>query len=154
MSEIEAAYGPFTTALRGGGFGEPVDPDEWPAELIAAHVIMNNDLFTEAARAVKEGRVPTYDNERTHDGDALREVLVQIGSLPELAHEVERSASDLQAAYDMLDAAQRATMMLTRIYHEGALIVDDERPIGTMIEGNAGFHLEAHHKQLLELRED
>lgn len=153
MADITGAFAVFASALRGGGFDLPVNPTAWPAELIAAHVIMSNDLFTEAVRAASEGQPPAYDNEVTHEGDALRELLIRTGSLRELADEVERSASDLQAAYDSLEPHQREAPMSTRLFHEGELVVDGPRPLGEMVEGNAGAHLDAHLAQLLELRE-
>lgn len=153
MDDIEGAFAAFGSALRDGGFDFPVDPEGWAAELIAAHVIMSNDLLTEAARALRTGSPPAYDNRPASDRSALREVLIRTGSLPELADEVDRSASDLQAAYGMLRPEQRQAAMSTRIVHEGEPLLEGSRPIGTMIEDNAGAHLDGHLAQLLELRE-
>jgi hypothetical protein len=153
MGGIEGPYEAFAETLRGGDFGIPVDPAAWPAELVAAHVIMNNDLLTEAARAVKSGGEPTYDSSPSHDGHLLRELLIRTGSLTELADEVERSASDLQAAYDMLDAQQRRVPVPSRIVHEGEVVMDGPRAIGDLVEVNAAAHLEDHLQQLLDLRD-
>lgn len=153
MDDIEERFAAFGKALRDGSFDFPVDPEGWAAELIAAHVIMSNDLLTDAARALRSGREPAYDNGRTHDGEALREVLIRTGSLRELADEVERSASDLQAAYGMLRPELRQAPMSTRIVHEGEPLLEGARPIGSTIEQNAGAHLDGHLAQLLELRD-
>ena len=145
MADIEGQYEEFAQALREGGFGIPVDPAAWPAELVAAHVIMHNDELIEAARAVRAGHQPAFDVEATRDGDALRELLIRTGSLTELADEVERSASDLQAAYDLLAEEQLGTPI--PIGGEGA------EPIGALIENSAGAHLNDHLDQLLDLRD-
>ena len=153
MGAIDSPYEAFAEALRGGAFGIPVNPGAWPAELIAAHVIMNNDLLTEAVREVKAGSVPTYDGTPTQDGRLLRELLIRTGSLRELADEVERSASDLQAAYDQLDEQQRRVSVPTRILHEGEVVVDGPRTIGDLVEVNAATHLDDHLQQLVDLRD-
>jgi hypothetical protein len=145
MADIEGRYEEFAQALREGGFGIPVDPAAWPAELVAAHVIMRNDELIEAARAVRAGHQPAFDVEATKDGDALRELLIRTGSLSELADEVERSASDLQAAYDLLGEDQRGTPV--------PIGSQDAEPIGPLIEKSAGAHLSEHLDQLLELRD-
>ena len=153
MVDIEAPFEPFATALRAGGFGLPVNPAAWPAELVAAHLIMSSDLLTEAARAVHAGQVPTYDDAASSDGDALREMLIRTGSLPELADEVERSASDLRAAHDMLDARQLQTPLPAGIVHEGKAGTDGSRPLGELIEAHVGPHLQRHLTELVELRD-
>lgn len=153
MADIEGPFAGFAEALRHGSFDIAVDPAAWPAELISAHLILSNDLLTEVAQAVLADEEPTYDNQPADDGDALREVLIRTGSLRELANEVERSASDLQAAYDMLQPEQRRTPVATRIIHEGELFADGLRPLGELVEDNARIHLETHLTQLLELRD-
>ncbi|MGH3496433.1 MAG: hypothetical protein ACRDP1_03080 [Nocardioidaceae bacterium] len=154
MTDIAAAYTPFADALRAGGFGIPADPDEWPAELVAAHVILNNDFFTACAQTARDGGQPVYDNEPAVDAKELREFLTRTGSLPELAKEIERSAADLEAAYLALSDAQRAQRIPVRIRHDDELIVDEPRPLGAMIEDNATDHLSMHLEQLLDLRDD
>ncbi len=151
---LQDAYAPLAAAMRADGFGRPVDPEAWPAELIAAHIILTNDLLTDAARSVVSGEVPVYDNRPAHDGDRLREVLVRTGALSELAHEVERSASDLQAAYEQLSADQRKTLLRTRLVHNGAVVVDEPRPIGATIQHSVTDHAPVHLRQLLDMRDD
>ncbi len=154
QQSLQSAYAPFAAAMREDDFGRPVDPEAWPAELIAAHIILTNDLLTDAARSVVSGEVPVYDNGPAHDGERLREVLVRTGALSELAHEVERSASDLQAAYVQLSAHQRQTLLRTRLSHNGAVVVDESRPIGATIQHSANEHVTVHLSQLLDLRDD
>lgn len=153
QQSVQAAYAPIAAAMREHDFGRPVDPEAWPAELIAAHVILTNDLLADAARSVASGEEPVYDNGPAHDGERLREVLMRTGALSELAHEVERSASDLQAAYEQLSQEQRQTSLRTRLSHDGDVAVDEPRPIGATIEA-MGEHVDVHLVQLLDLRDD
>jgi len=154
QQSLQSAYAPFAATMREHDFGEPVDPEAWPAELIAAHVILTNDLLTDTARALGSGDRPAFDSGPAHDGDRLREILVRTGALPELAHEVERSASDLQAAYEQLSDEQRDTALRTRLFHNGEVVVDEPRPIGATIRSTATEHVDVHLTQLHDLRDD
>lgn len=154
QQSVESAYAPLTTALREDNFGEPVDPDAWQAELIAAHVILTNDLLAAAARSVRSGDKPVVDTGPAHDGEQLREVLVRTGALSELAHEVQRSASDLQAAYDQLSDEERQIPLRTRLFHHGEVTLDEDRAIGQTIHDGATSHAGLHLDQLLNLRDD
>ena len=145
-------YDSFAAALRAGGFTAPADPDSWAAELVAAHVIMNNDFWTETARQVVAGEAPSYDNEPAVDAAELAQAVTRIGTLEELAAEVERSARDLADAYAALSDDEAARPVMVRIHHDADLVVDEPRPIATMIEGNASSHQQMHLEQLLALR--
>ena len=145
-------YDTFAAALRAGGFVAPAEPDSWSAELIAAHVIKNNDFWSDTARRVADGETPTYDNEPAVDAAELTAVVAEIGDLAELAAEVERSAADLASAHAALTDEQAERSVLVRIHHDGDLIVDEPRPIASMLVGNATFHQQMHLDQLLALR--
>lgn len=147
-----APYATFAAALRAGGFSAPADPGSWPAELVAAHVIKNNEYWTETARRVAAGERPTYDNEPAVDAAELAAYVQETGGLDHLAREVERSAADLAAAYEALTPEEGAQPVLVRIHHDGELIVDEPRPIAAMLRGNATFHQQMHLEQLLALR--
>lgn len=148
-----AGYQTFAAALRAGGFTAPADPDSWSAELIAAHVIMNNEFWTDAARRVADGEQPVYDNEPAVDAAELAQAVVRLGTLEELAGDVERSARELAASYAALSDDEAERPISVRIHHDGDVIVDEPRPIGSMLEGNAGFHQQMHLDQLLALRD-
>jgi uncharacterized protein YciI len=146
---LEAAYAPFVASLRAGGFGPP-PAGEWPAELIAAHIARNNDLIAEAAERVAAGEPVSYDNAVGVDETPLTEYAAAVGGLVGLAQEVERSAARLARASDGLGA--RADTLVNVVIRDGGKIVrDGPMPIGTFIEGNASFHLDAHTEQLRAL---
>jgi uncharacterized protein YciI len=147
---LEAAYAPFTASLRAGGFGPPPD-GEWPAELIAAHITRNNDLIAEAAEKVAAGdEQVTYDNFAGVDDAELASYASEVGGLPGLAREVERSAARLARAGEAL-GDRAATEIHVVIRDHGKIVRDGPMPIGAFVEGNASFHLDMHTDQLRSL---
>jgi uncharacterized protein YciI len=149
-TSLEDAYLPFIASLLAGGFGPPPD-GEWPAELIGAHVAVNNDLIAEAAEQVAAGEGPvTCDNAAGVDEDELAAFAKAAGGLTGLAGAVERSAARLARARDAL--GDRADTPVHVVIRDGGRVVQDGPwPIGAFAEGNAGFHLDMHAKQLRSL---
>ncbi|MFL6138497.1 MAG: hypothetical protein ACJ74O_11925 [Frankiaceae bacterium] len=147
---IEAAFAAFAAMLREGGFAVPAQG--WSAELVAAHVVLNNEEFTRVAEALARGEQPAYDNAPAVDERALHDLVARAGGLPGLADEVERSAARLIAARGALTDEQAARAVHLRIRHDGRIIRDAPGPIGEWIEGNASFHLRQHAEQLAALR--
>jgi uncharacterized protein YciI len=147
---LEVAYAPFAASLLAGGFGPPPD-GEWPAELIAAHIVRNNDLIAEAAEKVVAGDEPvTYDNLAGVDDTELASYANEAGGLPGLAREVERSAARLARAGEAL-GARADTEIHVVIRDHGEIVHDGPMPIGAFVEGNASFHLDMHTEQLRSL---
>lgn len=146
---LMAAYAPFVASLRAGGFSDP-EAGAWPAELVAAHVVKNNDLIAATAELVAEGASVSYDNAATVDEVELAAYATSIGGLPELAAEVERSAARLAAARDAL-GAKAGTPVHVVIHDSGTLVQAGPIPIGVFIDGNTTFHLRLHHDQLKSL---
>jgi uncharacterized protein YciI len=146
---LTAAYMPLVASLLAGGFTDP-DDGGWPAELIAAHVAKNNDLIAATAERVAAGGEVAYDNASTVDEVALTAYVARVGGLAGLASEIERSAARLEAARSALGArASRSVHVLIRDGDE--VVRDGPMPIGDFIEGNASFHLRAHHEQMKAL---
>ena len=148
--QIRDAYGQFVAELRAGGFTEP--EQGWPAEWVAVHVMLNNDAFADAARAIKAGLEVNYDNEAATDVEELRQCAASIGSLEALAEAVEASVLRLASAVAELGPEQARTVIGVRIRHEGELIRDTPGTIEEMITGNATYHLPMHTDQLRALR--
>jgi uncharacterized protein len=147
---LAAAYAPFAASLLAGGFSSPPD-GEWPAELIAAHVARNNDLIAEAAEKVIAGDEPvTYDNSAGVDDAELASYANEVGGLPGLAREIERSAARLERAREALGDRAGAEVHIV-IRDQGKIVRDGPTPIGEFVEGNATFHLDMHADQLRSL---
>ncbi|MGO9560103.1 MAG: YciI family protein [Acidimicrobiales bacterium] len=148
---VEAAYAPFVASLLAGGFEVPTDGG-WPAELVAAHVVLNNDLIAETAEKVAAGEEVSYDNLKAVDEEELARYIEGVGGLSGLAGEVERSAARLGRSLDALDEEKAQTSVHVVIRDGGQVVVDRPMPIGGFIEGNASFHLDLHHDQLRALQ--
>ena len=143
---LAAGYAPFVASLLAGGFSDPTDGG-WPAEVVAAHVAMNNDLIAATAEQVAEGAEVSYDNAGTIDEVTLAAYATSVGGLAGLAGEIERSAARLAAARDAL-GAKADTPVHVVIRDGGTIVQDGPIPIGAFIDGNATFHLRLHHEQI------
>jgi uncharacterized protein YciI len=148
---IEAAYAPFVAALLAGGF-EPPPEGEWSAEMVAAHVVRNNDLIADAAERMAAGSVVAYDNAASVDEESLSRLVEIAGGLVGLAREVERSAVRLNRSYLALGDAKVGTELQVVIADHGSTVRDGLMSISSLIEGNAGFHLDRHYEQLRALQ--
>lgn len=149
MGSLEAAYAPFRASLLSGRFAEP-GSGAWSADLVAAHVVINNDHIAAAAEAIVRGEAVAYDNATSIDEANLSRYAISVGGLVGLAEEVQRSAARLERAYQGLgEHAQTSIQVLIRdgkeIAYKGPL------PIGAFMEGNASRHLDLHHEQLKTL---
>ena len=146
---LDASYAPFVASLRAGGFGQPA-ADGWNAELIAAHVVKNNDLIAQTAEEIAAGADASYDNAGTVDEALLAAYAESAGGLLGLAGEVERSAARLAAAGAAL-GERAGTLVPVIIRDNGEIVQDGPVPIGAFVQGNASFHLDLHLRQLKEL---
>jgi uncharacterized protein YciI len=148
---IEAAYAPFVAALLAGGFQAPPE-GEWSAEMVAAHLVRNNDLIADAAEKMAAGTVIAYDNAGSIDDESLTRLVEIAGGVVGLAREVERSAVRLNRSYLALGDAKIGAELHVVIADHGATVRNGPMSIGSLIEGNAGFHLDMHHEQLRALQ--
>jgi uncharacterized protein len=151
VGSLEAAYSPFRASLLSGGFRAP-ENGAWSAELVAAHVAVNNDHMAEAAEAIVGGDDVSYDNGPSVDEALLSRYAERIGGLAGLADEIQRSAARLGQAYGALGDRADATIQV-RIRDGGEIAYDGPMLIGAFIEGNASRHLELHHDQLKALHD-
>jgi uncharacterized protein YciI len=146
--EIEAAYAPFLASLRAGGHAEPADG--WTAEMIAAHMLANNDLIAETAERTADGEQLGYDNAAAVGTEALAALVTAAGSRATLADDLERSAKRLAAVYERLGDAG-ATEIHAVIRSDGEVVADRDMAIGDLVVGNATFHLDSHREQMRAL---
>ena len=152
MAYISDVYAPFAAAMRQDGFGDLVDPSAWPAELVAAHVILVLDEATTALRMVAAGGAAEYDDAAASDKAGLRNYLVSTGSLQELAAQVERAAAALDVAYDALGASARMTVIDARLHHRDTFETR-QLTIDELVADLAGAHAERHLSELADICE-
>ena len=148
--DLEKAYVPIVRELRDGDF-DPA-PRGWSAQHIAAHLALNNDFLTAAARDVLAGLAASYTNETAVDIDQLDAYASKFALLGDLADDVARSATDLAAAFADLTSQDPDTQLPIVIHHDGRIVRDGPGSLVELIEGNATYHLSMHLDQLLALR--
>jgi hypothetical protein len=148
--DLERAYVPLVRELRDGDFERPVDG--WAAEQIAAHVAINNDYFTSAAREVLATGTGSYDNESAVDADQLTAYASKFPYLGDLADDVARSATELAAAFGDLRSEDADVEVPVVIHQDGHIVRDGPGSLVELIEGNATYHLSMQLDQLLALR--
>jgi uncharacterized protein len=146
---LEAMYAPFRASLLAGGFGPP-ENGGWSAELVAAHIVINNDAIADAAEAVGRGEEVALDNALSVDEAHLSRFVGTVGGLGGLADEIQRSATRLDHAYRALGHHADTTIQV-RIRDGEEIAYDGPMPIGGFMEGNATRHLDLHHEQLKDL---
>jgi hypothetical protein len=148
--DIETAYEPFVSELRAEGFATPAEG--WCAEMVAAHVAVNNELIATAAELVIAGQHPYYDNETAVDDTKLRAFVDSVKDISGLATAAEVSAQRLTAAAEALDENSLEYALPVRIVEASGVVHNGPIPFGEFVNGNATFHLERHLEQLKALR--
>jgi hypothetical protein len=124
----------------------------WSAGQVVAHLILNNGLFIEAARAAQRGEKPEYDNETTVDDVATASLAAAAGSTEQLAEWLRQSALGYAGFLSGLTPEVLGMPLLTTIHHDGAIIVDhDERKLGEFMLGQLMFHSQMHLDQVQQL---
>lgn len=146
-ASLESTYERILDLAASGQFGP--GEDGWSAEMVLAHVTVNDDLLIEALRDVLANK-PThrYDNAlSTDDGH-----LAQQGTLPELIDRLRTSSRQLCDLAGQLGALED-TPVVVHIADGGQVVVDDEQwPIGRLLQVHGEMHLPGHLSQLEGLR--
>ena len=125
------------------------EPDGWTAEMVLAHLTVNDDLLIEAVRDVLANK-PTHhhDNAASTDDDRL----AKQGTLPELIDKLRTSSRQLCDLAGQLGPLSD-TPVVVRIQDNGETVVDDQTwPIAQLLKIHSDVHLPGHLSQLEELR--
>jgi hypothetical protein len=124
----------------------------WSAGQVVAHLILNNGLFVEAARAAQRGEKPAYDNWTTVDDVAVASLAAAAGSTEQLAEWLRQSANGYAGFLSGLPQELLEQPLITTIHHDGALMVDHaERRLGDLMLGQLTFHSQMHLDQVQQL---
>jgi hypothetical protein len=147
--EIESAYDELTKLFRSGS--PFAVADGWSAEMIGAHVALNNDEIASVAEAVARGESVRYDNATVVDDATLRAFVDRHDGRSGVANEIDRSARRLAAAQRGLSADAALVEIPVLVHDNGVVVVDQPWTIGDLIGGNATFHLASHLEQVRAL---
>jgi uncharacterized protein YndB with AHSA1/START domain len=154
LATLAAAYDAFFAVASAGGFGPPPD-GEWPAELVVAHVAVNDDALSAVCRGlVAQSPGVRLDNAVTQDVAVLQALVdAHDGKLEALVETGRARAAVYLDLLGRLDEDQLATEVPTRIVDHGDPVLDRPMPWGPFAIGTQrGFHLRIHREQLESLR--
>jgi hypothetical protein len=146
-ASLESAYERILDLAASGEFTR--DGEGWTAELVLAHLTVNDELLIEAVRAVLANK-PThhYDNGPATDDDKLR----QQGSLPEVIDKLRTSSRQLCDLASQLGPLED-TPVVVDIADGGQTAVDNQTwPIAQLLQVHTDMHLPGHLSQLEGLR--
>jgi hypothetical protein len=124
----------------------------WTAGQVCAHLILNNGLFVEVARALQRGEPTVYDNERAVEDATTASLAAAAGSVEQIAEWLRQSANGYAGFISGLSGRVMDTAVPTTIRHEGGFAVDHEdRRIGDLMIGQLTFHSGMHLEQVEKL---
>lgn len=151
VTPLETAY---ARVLDAAAEGPPLAPsgDEWPAELVLAHLIAANRSFAATTADVLAGLNPRYDNHASTFRPYLEAVAAAAGGWDELVETFRRSGREVVALASRLDEELSATPVHTHIVSDGTVMVDEALPWAAVLTASATRHIPLHIEQLASLR--
>jgi hypothetical protein len=148
---LRRAYTELDGVARDSSFGAPPH-GEWDAEHMLAHIASADASVASAALAIAAGLRPVYDNRINIDESNLRRIIRQAGGLPGLTDLVRRNGALLCSIAAQLSGEQLDVQLPVLIVSGDHVLVDEPRPLRSLIEGIGRVHLPAHAQQLRDLR--
>jgi hypothetical protein len=151
VTSMRQAREGFLAVAEGGGFGPP-PPGEWDADRILAHVATADLSGTAVALALAAGQRPAYDNRPSLDEWNLQRMIGKAGGTPGMIDLVRRYGDLLcQVAGDLTERDLEVSLPVLLISKDQVL-VDEPRPLRSLLVGLSVAHLPPHADQLLSLR--
>jgi hypothetical protein len=147
--ELRRNYAAVLDLARAGGFRDP--ETGWSADLVVAHLAANDELFLAVGEAVRRGERPDYENLPGVTDAVLERRVAEAGGAAGLVRRLEASSAALVAHVASMTDAEAATPVRFHVFHAGRELVDEVRPWGAIVAGQAGFHLPLHLAQLRAL---
>jgi hypothetical protein len=145
-SALESAYRQILDLAEQGEFTDP--DDDWGADMVLAHLTVNDDLLLAAARGVLAHEDVAYDNAGATDDS----VLGAQGPRPALIDRLQTSSRQLVDVASQLTDGLDAVEIPVKIADGGEVMVEGPMPIGRLLEIHATVHLPSHLEQLQQLR--
>ncbi len=148
-ASLSSVYERILELAASGDFAGRQDEGGWNAELVLAHITVNDDLLIEAVRAVLANKpTPHYDNAAAIDEDNLRGQ----GTLPELVDKLRTSSRQVCDLASQLGPLEDTPVVTTIRDGDQLHMNGDPMPIGRLLEIHALVHLPSHLFQLEGLR--
>jgi len=151
VASMRKSVGEFLAVAEDGGFGPP-PAGEWDAERNLAHVASALASGAAAALAIASGQRVVYDNRVSLDEWNLQRIVAEAGGLAGLVELVCRYGDLLCEVATGLTERERDVSLDVLIVSKDQLLVDQPRPIGSLLAGLCQTHLPPHTDQLRGLR--
>jgi hypothetical protein len=144
--DLRRAYADFVQAARHRPAHNPAST--WSPELILAHVVVGDRLIAEAAARIAAGAPTSFDNLASQSEPYLQAVADAAGDWDGLVAEVERTGNELIALVSTLTDEQAATPIASKVYSDGAVVLDRTVPLSNLVQVPSAMHLGMHLQQL------
>jgi hypothetical protein len=151
VTTMRQAYDDFLAVAEIGGFGPP-PPGEWDADQVLAHVALGVASGAAAALAIAAGQRAVYDNRASLDEWNLRRIVRESCGPGGLIGVVRRYGELLCDIATGLTERDLAVSLPVLIISKDEVLVDEPRPLRSLLAGISGIHLAGHAGQLRGLR--
>ena len=151
VASMRKAVGEFLAVAEGGGFGPP-PAREWDADRILAHAASALASGAAAALAIAAGQRLVYDNRVSLDEWNLGRIVAQAAGPAGLVDLVRRHGELLCEVAEGLTERELDVSLHVLIVSNDQLLVDEPRPLGSLLAGLCQTHLPPHADQLRGLR--
>lgn len=151
VTSMRKSVGEFLAVAEADGFGPP-PAGEWDAEHILAHAASALASGAAAGLAIASGQRPVYDNRISLDEWNLQRIVAGAGDLAGLVDLVRRYGELVCEVAAGLTERERDVRAHVLIVSKDQLLVDEPRPVGSLLAGLCETHLPPHADQLRGLR--
>ena len=151
ITGLRQAHEDFLAVAEAGGFAPP-PAGEWDADRILAHVAAGDVSAAAAALAIASGQRPVYDNRPSLDEWNLQRMVAQACSEGGMADLVRRYGELLCEVASSLTERELDVSLPILIVSKDQVLVDQPRPLRSLIAGLGEVHLPGHAEQLRGLR--
>jgi hypothetical protein len=151
VTRMRQAHEDFLAVAEAGGFGPP-PAREWDADQILAHVALGAVSGGAAALAIAAGQRAVYDNRASLDEWNLRRMVGEAAGGGGMASVVRRYGDLLCDIAAGLTERDLDVSLPVLIISKDEVLVDEARPLRSLLAGLSGIHLAGHADQLRGLR--
>lgn len=152
LTQLSQAYAQLVAESEMGP-GRPAPGTEWRAEIVLAHVIVNDRVLMGAACDLLDGLGAVIDNRSTQSLAYLEAVAGAAQSWTGLVATVSQSAREVIAVMASLGPELFSRPLPTRLIDAGVVQVDRPMSLEELLGIHASFHLPSHIRQLATCRQ-
>jgi len=151
VTRLREAHEDFLAVVAAGGFGPP-PAGEWDADRILAHVALGEMSAAAAALTIAAGQRAVYDNRSSLDEWNLQRMVREASGAGGMAGLVRRYGELLCDIAAGLTERDLEVSLPVLIISKDRVLVDQPRPLRSLLAGLGEVHLPGHAEQLRGLR--